>query len=81
MVGGILAETAQTAIGTDYFTGISIGIGIYLASYYAARFTWYKGADQSSQAKIYSTGWGGFIMVFLFTWMLFFTLQAVGISV
>ncbi len=80
MAGGVLADTAQALIGTDFFTGISIGIGVYLASYYVARFTWYRRADQSAQAKVYSTGWGGFIMVFLFTWMLLFTLRSVGFS-
>ena len=59
---------------------MSIGILFYLISYYVARFTWYKKLGREGQGKIYTTGIGGFIMVFLFTWMLFFTLQAAGYS-
>ena len=68
-------------VGSDYLSGISLGIAAYLVSYYIARFTWYRGVDRSMQGKIYSTGIGSFALVFLFTWMLLFTLQVVGFSV
>lgn len=55
-----------------------MGIGIYLASYYVALFTWYRGLDKQGQGKVYTTGVGSFVLVFLFTWMLFFTLQTAG---
>jgi hypothetical protein len=74
-LAGFLAEVI---VGTDYASGISIGILFYLISYYAARFTWYKGLERKGQGKIYTTGLGGFLMVFLFTWILFFTLQTAG---
>jgi hypothetical protein len=74
-VAGLAAELL---VGTDYATGISIGIAFYLVSYYLARFTWYKGLAREGQAKVYTTGIGGFIMIFLFAWMLFFTLHAAG---
>lgn len=67
-------------VGTDYASGISIGIIFYLLSYYLARFAWYRSLGREGQGKVYSTGIGGFIMIFLFTWMLFFTLQIVGYS-
>lgn len=67
-------------VGTDYASGISIGIIFYLLSYYLARFAWYRSLGREVQGKIYSTGIGGFVMIFLFTWMLFFTLQIVGYS-
>ncbi len=72
---------AQKLVGTDYYSGVSIGIAIYLGSYYLARFTWYRGVGREGQGKVYTTGIGGFVLVFLFTWMLFFTLQTVGYSV
>ena len=75
VLGGI---SAQVFVGADYFTGISIGIAFYLLSFYIARFTWYKGSDRQVQSKVYSTGYGGYILVFVFTYMLLFTLQAVG---
>lgn len=75
VVGGVGADLL---VGSDYLSGISIGIAVYLGSYYLARFTWYKGSGKNVQAKVYSTGIGGFVLAFLFTWILLFTLQAVG---
>ena len=77
-LAGFLAEVIA---GTDYTTGISIGILFYLVSYYAARFTWYKGMGRPGQGKVYTTGIGGFLMTFLFSWILFFTLQVAGFSI
>lgn len=74
---GIVTQYIQT----DYFTGISIGIGIYLVTYYMARFTWYKGLGKEAQGKIYTTGVGSYTVVFLFMWMFFFTMQMAGYSV
>ncbi len=74
---GILAATL---VGTDYTSGISIGILMYLISYYLARFTWYKGLGREGQGKVYTTGVGSFVLVFVFTWLLIFTVQAVGYS-
>jgi hypothetical protein len=71
---------AEVLVGTDYVSGISVGIMFYLVSYYFARFTWYRGLSREGQGKIYTTGIGGFVMIFLFTWILFFTLQTVGYS-
>lgn len=76
-LAGLLAEVL---VGTDWTSGVSIGILFYLISYYVARFTWYKGLPRESQGKIYTTAIGGGAMTFLFTWMLFFTLQAAGYS-
>jgi hypothetical protein len=72
---------AETLVGMDYTSGISLGIAMYLVSYYVARFTWYRGVGKEGQGKIYTTGIGGFVLVFLFTWMLFFTVQIVGYPV
>jgi hypothetical protein len=76
-LAGFLVEVI---VGTDYVSGISIGILFYLISYYLARFAWYRGLGREVQGKVYSTGVGGFIMIFLFTWILFFTLQTAGYS-
>lgn len=71
---------AATLVGTDYASGISLGIAMYLASYYLARFTWYRGLGREAQGKVYTTGVGSFILVFIFTWILIFTVQSVGYS-
>jgi hypothetical protein len=68
----------QNLVGSDASTGISIGIAVYLATYYLARFSWYKDVGKQGQGKVYTTGIGSFTLVFLFTWMLLFTLQAAG---
>lgn len=65
-------------LSTDWTIGVSVGIIVYLASFYLARFTWYRGVGIEAQGKIYTTGIGSFVMVFLFTWMLFFTVQSAG---
>jgi len=71
---------AAILVGEDFTSGISIGIAMYLVSFYVARFTWYRNSTREVQGKIYTTGIGGFILLFLFTWLLFFTIQTVGYS-
>ena len=74
---GIVAQT----VAPDPATGIAVGILLYLVSYYLARFTWYRDLGREGQTKVYTTGVGGFVLVFLFTWILFFTLRTVGYPV
>ncbi len=80
-LAAIAGLAAQVLVGTDFTSGISLGIAMYLVSYYVARFTWYRGLGREAQGKIYTTGVGSFVLVFLFTWMLLFTMQIAGLSV
>ncbi len=80
-LAAVAGSTAETFVSNDYTTGLTIGIAVYLASYYVARFTWYRALDNKSQGKVYTTGIGGFVMVFLFTWILLYTLRVAGYSV
>ena len=73
VVAGLLAELLT---GADYLNGISVGILIYLVSYYVARYLWYRGLDRRFQGKVYTTGLGGYVGLFLFTWILLFTLTS-----
>ncbi len=73
--GGVLASILA---GTNYFDGISLGIIMYLASYYLPLMTWYKGQPRAVQGKVYTTGIGTFVLVFLFSWILLFTVQTAG---
>jgi hypothetical protein len=77
-VAGLIAAAL---VGLDFTSGISLGIAMYLVSFYLARYTWYRRTGSEFIGKIYTTGVGSFILVFLFTWMLLFTLQTVGYSV
>jgi len=71
-VGGLLAALL---VGPDYFGGVSLGILMYLVSYYLPLMTWYKGQPREVQGKVYTTGVGTFVLVFLFSWILLFTVQ------
>lgn len=73
VLGGL---TAYQVFGTDYLNGMLVAIIFYLASYYLARYLWFRELDRNDVGKIYSTGIGGFILVFLFTWILLFTLAS-----
>jgi hypothetical protein len=81
VLAGVLTQVLQNSAGTDWTIGLTIGIGMYLLTYYGALFTWYRGIPRDKQGKVYSTGVGGYAMTFLFTWMLFFTLQTAGYSI
>ena len=73
-LGGL---TASQVFGVDYLNGLLVGVIFYLASYYLARYLWFRDLDRADVGKIYSTGIGGFILVFLFTWILVYTLANV----
>ena len=74
VVAGVLASIVPSA---DYTNGVALGILVYLISFYYARYIWYKGVDRQYQGKIYTMGLGGFVGLFLFTWILIFTLSSV----
>jgi len=72
---GVLGGLAAYRIfGLDYISGLLVGLIFYLASYYLARYLWFRKLEREYVGKIYSTGIGGYILVFLFTWILLFTL-------
>ncbi len=72
--GGLLAELAVRAPGSDYSWGLLVGVMVYLATYYVARFSWYRKVEAANLTKLYSTGVGGYAMLFVFTWIFLFTL-------
>jgi len=55
--------------------GVVIAIGFYLISFYLARYGLYRKAGKESLSKFYTTGIGAYVMLFLFTWVLLFTLR------
>lgn len=59
----------------DYIDGILVGLIVYLLSYYVARYGWYRSLERKDMGKLYTTGVGIFVMIFLFTWILLFTLS------
>jgi hypothetical protein len=73
VLAGVLAEFV---FGVDYSNGLLLGIIFYLASYYLARYLWFKELAKDYIGKMYSTGIGGYVFLFLFTWILLFTLYS-----
>ena len=72
---GVLGGLAAFRVfGSDYASGLLVGVIFYLASYYVARYLWFKEQARESLGKIYSTGIGGYVLTFLFTWILLATL-------
>lgn len=80
-LAAISGYVTSLLVGTDYYNGVSIGILVYLITFYVARYAWYRGIAKEAQSKLLFTGIGGFAILFLFTWMLFFTLRVAGYPV
>ena len=73
---GVIAGTlADLFFGSDYSNGILIALILFLGSYYASRYLWGKGFTKAQMTKLYTTGMGAYIMLFLFSWLLLFTLR------
>ena len=72
---GVLADYVSGLDTPDAFwNGVTVAIALYLASYYLSRYALYRRIDRENFSKLYTTGIGGFIMLFVFTWVLLFTL-------
>jgi hypothetical protein len=71
VVAGLVSDFVFHA---DYGNAISVAILIYLGSYYIARYLWFKKVAPPDASKIYTTGLFGFVMFFIFVWILLFTL-------
>ena len=70
----MLAEYVWTLPGLDWTIGITLGLLVYLITYYAARYGWYRNLETSKLGKVYTTGIGSYVMLFIFTWILLATL-------
>ena len=66
--------TCVGGVNPDYQTGILLGLFLFLASYYFLKLTIGKKFPKDEQRKIYTTGVGSFVMLFVFSWVLLFTL-------
>jgi hypothetical protein len=62
-------------VSPDYQSGILMGTVVFLGSYYLARVLWGKKFPKQDIGKLYTTGLGSYVLLFLFTWILLFTLQ------
>ena len=60
-------------LSPDYSTGILIGLFIYLATFYLLKWTVGKGLAKTRSGSS-NHGRGSFLMLFIFSWVLLFTL-------
>ncbi|MDV3244031.1 MAG: hypothetical protein LYZ66_02500 [Nitrososphaerales archaeon] len=74
VLAGVVAYYVFQLPGLDYRDGILVGLFVYLLTYYVARYGWYRKIEADKLTQLYSTGIGGYVMLFLFTWMLLLTL-------
>jgi hypothetical protein len=89
LVGGAMSElitgckviltgsSAGSCVGgamPDYTTGVLIAMMLFIASYYFLRATFGSKFPKEQQGKIYTTGIGTYAMLFVFSWILLFTL-------
>lgn len=74
VMGALAGTLADLLFGSDYANGILIALILFLGSYYASRYLWGKGLTKVQLSKLYTAGMGSYIMLFLFFWLLLFTL-------
>lgn len=72
-LGAVTGVAAQVVFGSDYYNGVVLGLLVYLLSYYFARFVWGKNLTRREMGKLYTSGIGTFVMLYLFLWLLLFT--------
>jgi hypothetical protein len=58
----------------DYSTGILLALFIFLASYYLVRMTIGKKFPKDQQGKVYTAGAGTYALLYIFSWVLLYTL-------
>ena len=79
LAAGLLAYYVSILDAVDsLWNGVTVGLGFYLISYYAARYGLYRKLGKEYFSKYYTIGIGGYALVFLFTWILSFTLVHYG---
>jgi len=74
ILAGVVAEFIWKLPGFDWTIGITLGLLVYLLTYYGARYAWYRKLETSKLGKVYTTGIGSFVILFIFTWILLATL-------
>jgi len=61
-------------LNPDYSTGILLGLFLFIVSYYGLKATIGKKFEKDQQRKVYTQGAGSFLLLFVFSWLLLFTL-------
>ena len=76
--GGGLLSSLLGFVGpnTQAYNGVFVAIGLYLLSYYLVRYAARIPLAPDQRVKLVTTGLGSFVILYLFTWILYNTLAA-----
>jgi len=66
-------ELSKNIANPNAYYGIYVAILIYFVSYYFAKYTILKGIAPKDKNRLLTQGVGTYIMMFIFTWILFNT--------
>jgi hypothetical protein len=73
-----LVAIVNTAFGLTDISGLVVGIGGYLSSYYVIRYVLkIHPEDVGGTTKLYTIGVGAYSLLFLFLWTLLYTISGV----
>ncbi len=69
----LVGAGADYLFGTDWTSGVLFAAVVFLGSAYIVRWVWGKRIKPEQTNKIYTTAVWTYIMIFLFVWILCFT--------
>lgn len=72
-LAAVTGLTTDLVFGGDYVSGLLFGVVVFMASYYLVRALWGSEIKPDQNSKLYTTAIGSYIMIFLFFWILSFT--------
>ena len=72
-LAAIAGVAADFLFGRDYTSGLLFGAVVFMGSYYLVKAVWGKKIKPDQTSKLYTTALGSYIMIFLFAWILAFT--------
>jgi hypothetical protein len=63
-------------VNPNAYYGVYIGVIVYIASYYLAKYNLVKGINPKDRNKLFTQGIGSFIIMFIFCWIVVSTYHA-----
>jgi hypothetical protein len=78
VIAGVLSGSmgfisSPIGLNENAYYGAYLGVLFYFLSYYWAKYSVLKGIDPKNKNKLITQGIGTFIMIFLFTWIVYNT--------
>jgi hypothetical protein len=58
---------------SNAYYGIYVGILVYIASYYYAKYSLVRGINPKDRNKLFTQGIGSYVIMFIFSWIIFNT--------